>query len=318
MTDLRTLSALIAIAGAMVATTGVLLKWAAFARTALRASVVLFLLLMMTGMLIGAAIYYLAPGPTGLVEGLWVASALMSVAVLLVFFEFLSEARLAQAAGADHRPTPLQRTGAFLASVVTTVLVNEFLMGWIFQRAAGGPVWLGGGGLSTLLVVVLVSPWFVFPMAFEMGLTLLWLRGEFPRPMVWLLLLQPIVMVSSPPTFPEFGWVVPTAVGASAGMALAVGYLLILLVRGDPLPRPIVGYSTELLLAFGLMAGGLALWAASGEVGLYSLSIAAQMVVFLAAVIAPDRFPAAPRGSPGNTPPRTPSSAGGPTRAVLP
>ncbi|HXQ48715.1 MAG TPA: hypothetical protein VN842_02910, partial [Thermoplasmata archaeon] len=66
------------IASGMVAVTAVLIKWAATTRSILRAGVVLFLLLMMVGMLLGALAYYLRPGESGLIAGLWIASAVMS------------------------------------------------------------------------------------------------------------------------------------------------------------------------------------------------------------------------------------------------
>jgi CDP-diglyceride synthetase len=73
------------VASGMVAAVAVLIKWAATTRSFLRAGAVLFLLLMMVAMLLGALAYFLDPGTSGLIAGLWIASALMSVSVAATF-----------------------------------------------------------------------------------------------------------------------------------------------------------------------------------------------------------------------------------------
>ncbi|MGA7922571.1 MAG: hypothetical protein WCA77_01150 [Thermoplasmata archaeon] len=290
MSVLAAIVILAALAVGMVVTTGVLLKWTARTRTQLRAMVIIFLLVMMTGMLLGAALYFVSPSPPSLIDGLWVAAGLMSASVLLVFFEFLRETGLAQGADSAYVPSQVRRPAAFAAAVIGTVILNEILMGWTFQRAAGGPVWLGGYGIENLLAYVFVSPWFVFPMALEMILTVAWLASEFPPPMLILLALQPVVMIFSPPTFPVGGWVVGSAVTASAVMACALAYVLRLLYRGEPLPGPVLGYATRLFSTFGVMAAGLAVWILSGNVVLFAFSVLLQMVVFLQAIAYTRKF----------------------------
>jgi hypothetical protein len=85
------------LAAAMAGLTAVLVKWAATARTPLSSGTVLFLLLMMVAMVGGALVYFLAPGPRTLVAGFWVASALMSASVLVIFAAFLREVRRREA-----------------------------------------------------------------------------------------------------------------------------------------------------------------------------------------------------------------------------
>jgi hypothetical protein len=276
----------------MVAATGGLIRWAAQARTPLRAGTVVFLLLMMVAMFAGAAIYFVSPSAATLVEGFWVASAIMSVSAFTVFAAHTYELRARLAGGTLRPPPALVRVRTFVASVIALVLANELLMGWTFQRAAGGPVWLGGGGLVALLEHVLVSPWFVFPMALEMALTLALLGGEFPPPMRWLLAFQPLVMLASPPTVPGDVWVLATATLMSAGMAAALGYLLRRLYRGDAVSPATLAYAARLFVTFGLMAGGLAWWAVSGQLGLFALGVIAQMLVYFEAIVRPLRFAA--------------------------
>ncbi|MGD0250580.1 MAG: hypothetical protein ABSB97_06830, partial [Thermoplasmata archaeon] len=65
------------LAAGMAVATAYLVAWAAEARTPLRASTVVFLLLMMVAMVAGAAVYYANPSTPALIEGFWVASGLM-------------------------------------------------------------------------------------------------------------------------------------------------------------------------------------------------------------------------------------------------
>ncbi len=296
MTSFYVVGILAAVAVGMVAVTSELLRWAAVARTHLRAMVIVFLLVMMTGMLLGAAVYFLAPAPRTLVEGFWIASAVMSASVLLVFFEFLREANAARAGGGVVSPSPIRRARAIAATVVGLVILNEILMGWTFQRAAGGPVWLGGSGLEHLLPAVFVSPWFVFPMALEMSFTLAWLAPEFPPSMVGLLAFPPVVMAFSPPSLPGATWIVASAIGASGAMAGALGYVFLRLYRGEDLPGSGFRYAGWTFAAFGAMAAGLALWALTGGIALFAASMLLQMLVFLVAVTHPRAFAPDPPG----------------------
>jgi hypothetical protein len=296
MTSVSVLVTLIALAVAMVAVTAFLIRWAARSRTQLRSTLVLFLLLMMSAMFLGAVVYFLTPGAGALVEGFWVASVAMSAAVLLFFVEFARETRAAAVQGAGYVPSPVRHAHRFVGYLTGTVLLNELLMGWTFQRAAGGPIWIGGGSVPGLLTGVLISPWFVFPMALEMGLTLALMGEDFPRPMRTLLAVQPIVMVASPPSLSGVVWVVASAVLASVAMAGALAYVLRRLYRGDPFGPATLGYTLRLFGTFGLMAGGLAWWAWDGGAELFALGVALQMVVYLDAIFTPRRFADEGRG----------------------
>ncbi len=292
MTPPTILGVLAALAVAMVVVTSYLLKWAALSKTQVRADVMVFLTAMMTAMLVGAALYFVSPGPATLVEGFWVASVVMSAAVLGLFFEFARETRRGLQPGAGYVPSAVRRPLTYTSTLIALVFSNEFLMGWTFQRAAGGPVWLGGGGPVGLLESVLVSPWFVLPMALEMVLTISLLGSEFPAPALALLATQPVVMLASPPTFADPTWVLATAALGSATMAVALAYVLRRLYRADPLGPASLRYAYRLFGAYGAMAAGLAWWAVSGDLSIYALGVFLQMVVFLHAIVRPDRFAA--------------------------
>lgn len=297
MTTVVALAVLAGFAVGMTLTSSISVKWAAFASTPLRASVVQFLLLMMAGMFVGVLVYYAVGGISGAVEGLWVASAVMSASVLLVFVGFFRELR-ARGRPARGPTSPAAREG-FVASVVALVILNEFLMGWSFSLLSGQLApGLGSrpGGVVGVLSFAVTSPWFVFPMALEMVVTLRWLRSSLPRVMGPFLAIQPAIMVCSPPTFAGLPWVLATAVGASGLMALAVAFLLVDVIRGEAMARAAGLYIGALTASLGLMAGGLYLWVELGDPGFFALALIVQMVVFLYAVTDPTRFSSAAPG----------------------
>ncbi len=283
-------------ATSMAVITAVAVRWTAFARSYSRAGLVLFLLLMMAGMFVGVLVYYARGGLSGEIAGLWTATAIMSASVFVLFVGFFRDYRVADRPEGSPGPGPAR--GHLVATVIVLVLANEFLMGWSFSLLAGTfPSGLGGilsdpGGVVTSAIL---SPWFVFPMALEMALAVRWLRSEFSGLVAELLLVQPLIMLCSPPTLPLFLWQVVTTVAASLSMALALGLLFRSIFRGEALSRVGLLYATGLIASLGAMAGGLYLWAEDGNQWLLAAAVLAQMIVFLAAVAEPARFGGSPK-----------------------
>jgi hypothetical protein len=276
------LGILAVLAAGMASLTAVAVRWAALAQTPLAAATVQFILVMMVGMFGGVLVYFAIGGGRGLVSGFWAASAMMSASVVIVLIAFVKEVRAREGPGPSAEGR-ISRTWLVM-SVVGLVVVNELLMGWSFSLLSGGlSPGLGSSGASAARVIseAITSPWFVFPMALEMVLTLRWLVAALPRAMRPFVLVQPAIMVCSPPTLVGTVWQVVTAAAASGLMALAVGLYLRTLFRDDPFPRPAAAYATRLILSLGLMAAGLYLWAAFSLPELFAVSLLAQMVVFL-------------------------------------
>ncbi len=275
------------LASGMVALTAVLIKWAATTRSILRAGFVLFMLLMMVGMLLGALAYFLDRSESGLIAGLWIASAVMSLSVVVTFAAYLRQmVRRDSAEGtsssAGHHSTP------FLASVVLLVLLNEFLMGWVFGLAAGSlPTGLGVGasGVGPLLTSVVASPWFLFSMSGEMVLSTVLLRDRIPRPMIVVLLSQSLIMGLSPPAIAYGGWVAWSIYLSSAAMIGLFVYLMEFIYQHRQLTPAFATYLLRLLAVYGGMMAGLFLWLAYGTDLLFVVSVLVEMVVFFDAVV---------------------------------
>jgi polyferredoxin len=280
------------IAAGMAAATAFLVKWAAEARTPLRASTVVFLLLMMVGMVGGAAVYYLRPGTSSLVGGLWLASAVMSLSVVAIFFGFLREVQ-GRSANGEAAPSPaLAHPRTFVGSVILLVVTNELLMGWTFQTAAGQAV--GGGwslsGLVPWLVGSVDSPWFLFTMSGEMVLTSVLLRDRLPRAVQFILVAQSVIMLLSPPALPFGEWVTASSYLASAMMIALFIFFMEYLYRRPQLTRGLSRYLVRLLAIYALMMAGLFLWIYYGDGTVFAVSILIEMVVFFDAVIRPERL----------------------------
>jgi polyferredoxin len=285
------------LAAGMAAATAFILRWAADARGPLHASAVVFLLLMMVAMIGGAAFYFLRPGTASLVGGLWIASGLMSVSAVVVFLGFLREVHARIASGAPSGPGPsLAHPRVFLGTVIGLVVVNELLMGWTFQ-AASGPVFASswsGVGVLTWISGSVNSSWFLFTMSAEMLLTAFLLRARLPRPVLFVLASQSLIMLLSPPALNVASWVDGASYAASAVMIALFVYLMEHLYRHRQLATGISGYIVLLLGIYGLMMAGLYLWIVYGVGIVFAASVLVEMAVFFAAVLRPEAFASAP------------------------
>ncbi len=281
---------LVPVAAAMAVTTAALIKWAAEARTLLRASVVVFLLMMMVAMIGGAAFYFAHPSLGSFVGGLWLASGTMSVSVVVVFLGFLRDAQNRARAGPSGPPPALVHTGSFVASVIALVMASELLMGWTFQTASGQVI-AGGWSLAGLVSWVsgsVNSPWFLFTMSAEMILTSFFLRDRLPRPVQFVLVSQSIIMLLSPPALALTSWVYVASYSASAAMIVLFVYLMEHLYRNRTLTIGFSRYLVRLLWIYGLMMAGLFLWIYYGVGIVFALSVLLEMVLFFDAVIRPE------------------------------
>lgn len=292
------------VAVAMATVVALLVRWAASARTQVAAGVVVFLLAMMAAMLVAVAIYFSAPSNVALVAGIWVAAAIMAASVFPVFALFLREARRGLVEGAGYRPTPVG-SPAVLAIVVTlVVLAAELSMGRGFALAdRSGAV----GGPPAVLAATVVSPFFLFPMALEMTLSLAWLQHRFPLDVRVLLASQAAMMFFAPPALGGTLWELGSAAATTVAMSAAVGVVTVATYRGRRLGSAERSLWVLYLVATALAGVGLAQWALGAGVGVFGAGMVVEMGVFFTAVVAPERFsttqPPAARAPPPPAPP---------------
>jgi ferredoxin len=284
---------LIPIGALMVVITAGLVRWAADARSPERAGVVLFLFAMMAAMFVGALVYYAHPGTTSLVEGLWLSAGLMSASVFPLIFFLLARVSASPPEGTAPAAPGLRRPLAFVTAVVGLVLLNEFLMGWTFQIAAGGSLAAldaGPSGSLNLLVNVLLSPWFIFTMAAEMALAAFLLRDRLTRPLLVVVGVQALVMFLSPPALSFGPWVGASILLGSAVMIGLVVYLMEFIYRNRELNVSFASYGVRLLSIYAVMMAGLFLWLQFSSPALFAVSLVLEMVLYFEAVLRPERF----------------------------
>ena len=280
-------------AGMALATAG-LIRWAAEARTGVRAAASLFLLGMMGGMLAGALYYYLTPSATSIIVGLWIASGLMSVSVVPVFIQVLREANRRFAGGAEElAPTPFEPGPIYVGTVIALVLASELLMGLVFSLASGVSLTTlsqGSYGLGSLLANAVQSPWFIFTMVAEMGLTVFLLRRALPRALVTVFAFQVPIMVLTPTALDVAGW---SAMAIYAGSAIMIAFFVFLfeyIYRHRTLTDGLARYLVALTAVYALMMAGLFLWLDYGTSAFFALSLVLEMVLYFAAVLHGDGF----------------------------
>jgi len=277
----------------MAYTTAVLIRWAASARTASYAGAILFLFAMMAAMFAGALIYYLSPSPVSLAEGFWFAAILMSAFVFPLIYVLTREVRLRAAHGAPLPDAPFRPSG-YVLGTIGLVLVNEFLMGWVFSLAAGLTIPLTHGAVP-FLESVIVSPWFIFTMGGEMLLSAHFLRSRIRPEIRIVLLFQGLLMILSPPALASGAWIALTVYGGSVVMIALVIYLLEFVARHPEFPREFATYTLLLASIYAFMMVGLYLWVAYGWLPLFALVLIFEMVLFFDALLGLDRFGVGPR-----------------------
>lgn len=293
---------LLPVAVLMSGVVAALVRWSSEARTVVAASVVIFLLAMMVAMFVATAVYFTWPGARSLVLALWVAAVLMAASAFPVLALVWREARDHLLQGSAYAPRRLASTGSLAATVVVLVFVGELLMGRSFGLAAGTLARGNGSTLGAVGVATVASPWFLFPMALEMALTLAWLRPRLPPPLVGILAAQVAAMGFSPPAIPGARWLVASALVTSGAMGGVLAYLLRGAYAGTRLPRGVRSYVVRFLGVSALMGAGLAVWVSAGSLVLFALATIASMAIFFDAVVVPEAFSAPAAGPTAGTP----------------
>ncbi len=280
-----------AVAGSMGLVTALLVQAAIESRARARSWVALYLLAMMGEMWISVVVYLAAPSISSLIAGLAVSGVLMVVTAVPVLLSLVrSRARGVSATTVEDLPI---RLGWGLAGAIAgLVLLNEFLMSWGLQLAAGA-VPFAGGALAGFVAGV-NSPWFLFTMAGEMVLTGVLIRRRISRPLFAFLMVQAAIMLFSPPALSNANW---ASISIYASSALMIGlfvYLFEYIYRHRQFPAAFGSYLVTLAGIYGLMMVGVFAWQDFGDGTTFAVSVVLEMTLVYFAVARPHVFTEGP------------------------
>ncbi len=282
----------VAVAVGMAVATAVFVRWAVAARNRAQFAIALYLLGMMGEMWIAPICYLASPSRSGWIVGLGVTGA----AMMLTLIPLLAVLFRAGPASGPARPAmdlaPLALGPGSAVALGAVVLANEFLMGWVLTAASGAAV-VVGGVLGTFAAVV-NSPWFLLSMGAEMVLSALLLRDRLPRSVLAIFLTQAAIMVFSPVAFASASWVAVANYVASGLMIGLFVFLFEYLYRHRQLSAGLSAYWPELVGVYATMMLGVFVWMYFGWGFVFAVAVAAEMLVFYAALARPGRFGGAP------------------------
>ncbi len=159
-------------------------------------------------------------------------------------------------------------------------------MGWTFALL-GGTVSISSGlqWVYLALIHAMSSFWFIFMMSAEMGITLFFIRGRLPKPLIWIMACQTIIMILSPTAIGNSLWTNISLVAGSAVMVFLFIYVFEFLYKNRTTSSGILNYLLFLMLAYALMMAGQFIWLLNGDATVFVLSIIAEMVVYFGIVL---------------------------------
>ncbi len=230
-------------------------------------------------------IYIVDTGLSGLEAAVGAGAAIMTAGIIAILrYSLHRDTKIAREELAIRRP----RSVLSEAIIILLILLNEFLMGWVFVMLSGIS---GISGSSSLLAsgitfsYVVSSYWFIFIMVIEMGLTIFMVWKDLPRSFVVILALQDAVMLFSPTAIDNHLWV-GSAVYLGAGLMTALFiFMFEYLARNNSVNKAVADYYLRLLAVYALMMAGLYLWKLDGDEFLFAVSIILEMALYFSLVM---------------------------------
>ncbi len=173
-----------------------------------------------------------------------------------------------------------------IASIIALVVLSEMFMGWTFALL-DGTVSISSGlqWVYSALIHATSSFWFIFMMSAEMGITLFFIRSRLPKPLIWIMASQTIIMILSPTAIDNSLWTSISLVAGSAVMVFLFIYVFEFLYKNRTTSSGILNYLLFLMLAYALMMAGQFIWLLNGDATVFVLSIIVEMVVYFGIVL---------------------------------
>ena len=238
---------------------------------------VIFIVTMIASMTEAGFVYLLDPTRTGIEISLGAGFAISTAGVIVIIRD---ASKKNVSLGGHTLELPFSTSFVTKATIIALILVNEFLMGFVFSKASGIVVAPIGVSLLSTFAFIVSSYWFIFIMALEMTFTIYAFRKELPKSFLLLLSLQAAVMFLSPTAIDREIWVSISIFAGAGFMTVLFIFMFEYLARKNLIDKTIANYYLALLGAYALMMGGLYLWKINGDELLFAISIVFEMVIY--------------------------------------
>jgi hypothetical protein len=242
---------------------------------------VVYILVMMASMIATEIFYTINTALTGLEEGLIVGTIIMTAGVIFILWYSSRHSTKIKIPTVENSQSTRSR---FVRSIlISLVLLNEFLMGWLFTLVSGTPK-ISGATLPQIaestLTSVAGSDWFLFTMVLEIILSIYMLRNAFSKNFVRIVCLQSLAMLFVPTAINAPFWV---NLSAFLDSVILIG--LILAYKNRLNDQPVRKYSLVLLVLYSLAMVGFFIWVVQGSALLLLISIIGEMILYFNTII---------------------------------
>ncbi|MCL5067714.1 MAG: 4Fe-4S dicluster domain-containing protein [Thaumarchaeota archaeon] len=251
---------------------------------------VIYFVIFLASMTATGLIYIIDSSSTGIGLALAVGMVIMTAGVIAILRYSSQHSKMNQA---ELETTQLTESTTRQVTTIALVLLNEFLMGWVFLAASDSTYIQSELTLSNILLAfsqIVSSYWFIFIMVLEMCLTIFMFRRDMPKSLTVVLVLQAAVMLFSPPAVHTQFWIDSSAYISSGLMTVFFIYLYEHLYRNKTIGVSISQYFLRLSVVYALMMAGLFLWRIYNNSFVFALSIVIEMGLYFDAVLANRKF----------------------------
>jgi len=242
---------------------------------------VVYILVMMASMTVTEIFYTINTALTGLEEGLIAGTVIMTAGVIFILWYSSRHSTKIKSSVVENSQST--RSKFVRSTLISLIMVNEFMMGWLFTLVSGTPK-IYGATLPQItestFTSVAGSDWFLFTMALEIILSIYMLRNAFSRNFVRIVCLQSLAILFVPTAINAPLWV---ELSTCPDSVILVG--LVLAYKNSLNDQPVRKYSLVLLVLYSLMLVGFLLWAVQGNALLLLLSIIGEMVLYFNTII---------------------------------
>jgi len=174
------------------------------------------------------------------------------------------------------------------STLISLIMLNEFLMGWLFTVVTGTPKITGDSPAQiaeSTLISVSGFDWFLFTMALEIIFSIYMLRSAFSKKFVGLVCLQSLALVFIPTAISEPVWFDLCAVVDSVilirFLVLAYGYLSQKRANNEGTRS----YFFSLLALYAAMTAGFVVLTVNGSTLLLLIPAIGEMILYFKTII---------------------------------